>query len=98
MNDVERRISDILKIRVLPAMREYLSGIELEEFRDGVATIHLTGTCSGCPSAQAAINELLRTTLLAEVAEVKEVVLDAPEGEAMYEFARKVLNKEISLG
>lgn len=51
----------------------------------------LTGQCAGCPSAYLTTEELIRSTLLTEVPELREVVLEQQVSDDLLEQARRLL-------
>ena len=51
----------------------------------------LTGRCAGCPSAYLTTEEVIRSTLLAEVPELCEVVLEQQVSDELLAQARRLL-------
>lgn len=77
-NDVENKIIEVLEQYIRPAVEQDGGLITFKELRDGVVTVQMRGSCSGCPSStmtlKAGIEALLKR-LLPDV--VKEVVSEA---------------------
>jgi Fe-S cluster biogenesis protein NfuA len=74
-NDVENKIIEVLEQYIRPAVEQDGGLITFKELKDGVVTVQMRGSCSGCPSStmtlKAGIEALLKR-LLPDV--VKEVV------------------------
>jgi Fe-S cluster biogenesis protein NfuA len=77
-NDVENKIIEVLEEYIRPAVEQDGGLITFKELRDGVVTVQLRGSCSGCPSStmtlKAGIEALLKRLLPNDV---KEVVSEA---------------------
>jgi Fe-S cluster biogenesis protein NfuA len=48
--DLRERVEQVLKVHAAPALELDGSGIEVVAVADGVASVRLTGACSGCPT------------------------------------------------
>jgi NFU1 iron-sulfur cluster scaffold homolog, mitochondrial len=78
VNDVENKIIEVLEQYIRPAVEQDGGLITFKELKDGVVTVQLRGSCSGCPSSQMTLKagiEALLKRLLPE--DVKEVVSEA---------------------
>lgn len=75
---VEHRILAVLDEYVRPAVESDGGEIALRSFRDGVVTVELKGSCSGCPSSTVTLKNGIEHLLKQMVPEVREVV--AAEG------------------
>jgi Fe-S cluster biogenesis protein NfuA len=77
-NDVENKIIEVLEQYIRPAVENDGGQITFKELREGVVTVQLRGSCSGCPSStmtlKAGIEALLKRLLPNDV---KEVVSEA---------------------
>jgi len=77
-NDVENKIIEVLEQYIRPAVEQDGGLITFKELKDGIVTVQMRGSCSGCPSStmtlKAGIEALLKR-LLPE--DVKEVVSEA---------------------
>lgn len=77
-NEVEGRIIEVLEQYVRPAVEQDGGMITFKDLKDGVVTVQMRGSCSGCPSStmtlKAGIEALLKRLLPDEV---KEVVSEA---------------------
>lgn len=72
--DFEKRISEILEEYIKPAVESDGGAIELESYDDGVVSVVLKGSCSGCPSSTATLKGGIESLLKNMLPEVKEVV------------------------
>ena len=77
-NEVENKIVEILEQYIRPAVETDGGLITFKELKDGVVTVQMRGSCSGCPSStmtlKAGIEALLKRLLPDDV---KEVVSEA---------------------
>jgi len=77
-NEVENRIIEVLEQYIRPAVEQDGGMITFKELKDGVVTVQMRGSCSGCPSStmtlKAGIEALLKRLLPDSV---KEVVSEA---------------------
>lgn len=77
-NDLENKIIEILEQYIRPAVESDGGLITFKELKDGVVTVQMRGSCSGCPSStmtlKAGIEALLKRLLPDDV---KEVVSEA---------------------
>ncbi len=77
-NDVENKIVEVLEQYIRPAVEQDGGLITFKELKDGIVTVQMRGSCSGCPSStmtlKAGIEALLKRLLPNDV---KEVVSEA---------------------
>lgn len=77
-NEVENKIIEVLEQYIRPAVEQDGGLITFKELKDGVVTVQMRGSCSGCPSStmtlKAGIEALLKRLLPDQV---KEVVSEA---------------------
>lgn len=92
---MEQKIQTILEEKVNPVLAEHYGGAVLTAFEDGVAWVKLTGSCSGCPSAQQTLEEIVKDIVIKDIPEVQDIRLDTSVSEDLLDFARKLLNKEV---
>ncbi|MDO4553112.1 MAG: NifU family protein [Bacillota bacterium] len=92
---MKEKIEKVLKEKVDPLLAAHYGGVALVAYENGVAKVRLLGSCAGCPSAQYTVEDVVKTTLMEEVPEVKDVVLDTSISEDLLDMARKILNKEV---
>ncbi|MBS1524319.1 MAG: NifU family protein [Bacteroidetes bacterium] len=75
--DAEIKIQQILEDYVKPAVEQDGGAIHYKSFQDGVVTVELRGSCSGCPSSTVTLKAGIENLLKRMVPEVTEVVSEA---------------------
>jgi len=76
-DDAEVKIQQILHDYVRPAVEQDGGAITYKSFQDGVVTVELRGSCSGCPSSTITLKSGIESLLKRMVPEVTEVVSEA---------------------
>ncbi len=76
-SDIEIRIQQILHDYVRPAVEQDGGAIDYRSFDNGVVTVELRGSCSGCPSSTITLKAGIEGLLKRMVPEVEEVVAEA---------------------
>lgn len=77
-NEVENKIIEVLEQYIRPAVEQDGGLITFKDLKDGVVTVQMRGSCSGCPSSTMTLKtgiEALLKRLLPD--DVKEVVSEA---------------------
>ena len=72
--ETEIKIQQILNDYVRPAVEQDGGAISYRSFEDGVVTVELRGSCSGCPSSTITLKAGIENLLQRMVPEVKEVI------------------------
>jgi len=75
--DTEVKIQQILNDYVRPAVEQDGGAITYKSFDEGVVTVELRGSCSGCPSSTVTLKAGIESLLKRMVPEVTEVVSEA---------------------
>jgi Fe-S cluster biogenesis protein NfuA len=75
--DTEIKIQQILNDYVRPAVEQDGGAITYRSFNEGVVTVELRGSCSGCPSSTVTLKAGIENLLKRMVPEVSEVVSEA---------------------
>ena len=75
--EVEVKIVEILEQYIRPAVEGDGGSITFKGFENGVVTVQLRGSCSGCPSSTITLKAGIEGLLKRMVPEVKEVVSEA---------------------
>ena len=76
-SDIEVKIQQILSDYVRPAVEQDGGAIAYKSFDEGIVTVELRGSCSGCPSSTVTLKAGIESLLKRMVPEVTEVVSEA---------------------
>lgn len=71
INNIEK----VLDERVRPSLAQHGGDIQIEKLEDNMLHVRMHGQCSGCPSAELTLEELVSTELKEAFPELKKVVL-----------------------
>ena len=74
LDEIEKQIIKILDTKIKPAVARDGGDIKFKEFKNGVVTVQLQGSCSGCPSSTMTLKQGVQNLLCHYIPEVKEVV------------------------
>tara|TARA_B100000579_G_scaffold227368_1_gene186274 strand:+ start:2208 stop:2747 length:540 start_codon:yes stop_codon:yes gene_type:complete len=74
LNDIEKKIIKILDTKIKPAVARDGGDIKFKEFKDGIVTVQLQGSCSGCPSSTMTLKQGVQNILRHYIPDVKEVI------------------------
>lgn len=75
--EIENQIRQMLDEYVRPAVEGDGGAIDFKSFNDGIVTVVLKGSCSGCPSSTITLKSGIENLLKRMIPEVKEVVAEA---------------------
>jgi len=75
-SEVEMKIRAILDDYVKPAVEQDGGAISFHSYHDGVVTVQLKGSCSGCPSSTFTLKAGIENLLKRFIPEVKSVVAE----------------------
>ncbi len=73
-SEIEKKIINILETKVRPAVAKDGGDIKFKEFKNGVVTVNLQGSCSGCPSSTMTLKQGVQNLLCHYIPEIKEVI------------------------
>ena len=73
-DEIEKQIIKILDTKIKPAVARDGGDIQFKEFKNGVVTVQLQGSCSGCPSSIVTLKQGVQNLLCHYIPEVKEVI------------------------
>jgi Fe-S cluster biogenesis protein NfuA len=73
---ISQKIIDLLDNYVRPAVEQDGGNITFKSYHEGIVTVNLQGSCSGCPSATVTLKSGIENLLKRMVPEVKEVVAE----------------------
>jgi len=74
LSEVEKKIVEILENKIRPAVARDGGDIKFKEYKDGVVTVNLQGSCSGCPSSTMTLKQGVQNLLCHYIPEIKEVI------------------------
>ena len=74
LGELEKKIIKILDQKIRPAVAKDGGDIKFKEFKNGIVTVQLQGSCSGCPSSTMTLKQGVQNLLCHYLPEVKEVV------------------------
>ena len=74
LSDIEKQIIKILETKVRPAVARDGGDIKFKDFKDGIVTVNLQGSCSGCPSSTITLKQGVQNLLCHYIPEIKEVI------------------------
>ena len=72
-NNVINKINEVLETKIRPAVAKDGGDIKFSSFKDGVVTVELKGSCSGCPSSTMTLKQGVQNLLCHYIPEVKKV-------------------------
>ena len=72
-NVVVNKINEVLDSKIRPAVARDGGDITFKSFKDGVVTVELKGSCSGCPSSIMTLKQGVQNLLCHYIPEVKSV-------------------------
>jgi len=73
-NEIEHKIVEVLEQYIRPAVENDGGLIVFKSFTEGIVTVVLKGSCSGCPSSTVTLKGGIEALLKRLIPEVKEVV------------------------
>ena len=72
-NEIINKINEVLDSKIRPAVARDGGDITFNSFKDGVVTVELKGSCSGCPSSVMTLKQGVQNLLCHYIPEVKGV-------------------------
>ena len=72
--EIEKKIIKILDSKIRPAVARDGGDIKFKEYKDGIVTVQLQGSCSGCPSSVMTLKQGVQNLLCHYIPEVNEVI------------------------
>lgn len=77
-NEIENKIIEVLESYIRPAVEQDGGLITFKELKDGVVTVQMRGSCSGCPSSTQTLKQGIEALLKRLLPEhVNEVISEA---------------------
>ena len=72
--EIVKKIKELIDTYVKPAVETDGGNIEFKSYDEGIVTVVLQGSCSGCPSSTVTLKSGIEGMLKRMIPEVKEVV------------------------
>ena len=72
-NEIINKINEVLDTRIRPAVAKDGGDITFKSFENGIVTVELKGSCSGCPSSIMTLKQGVQNLLCHYIPEVKSV-------------------------
>jgi len=72
-NEIINKINEVLDSKIRPAVAKDGGDIKFKSFSNGVVTVELKGSCSGCPSAIMTLKQGVQNLFCHYIPEVKSV-------------------------
>ena len=72
-NEIINKINEVLDSKIRPAVARDGGDITFKSYADGVVTVELKGSCSGCPSSIMTLKQGVQNHLCHYIPEVKSV-------------------------
>ena len=74
LSEIEEKIIKILETKIRPAVARDGGDIKFKKYNNGIVTVQLQGSCSGCPSSIMTLKQGVQNLLCHYIPEVKEVI------------------------
>ncbi len=74
LNEIEKKIIQILDTKIRPAVARDGGDIKFKEFKDGKVKVEMQGSCSGCPSSTMTLKQGVENLLKHYIPEITEVI------------------------
>lgn len=87
------QVNQVIQEKIRPRLQEHQGDIQLISVEDGVVRIKFLGACSGCPSADITVEEVVKGLLQQEIPEIQDVILIHEVNEELLDMARAILNR-----
>ena len=72
-SEIVDKINEVLNTKIRPAVAKDGGDIKFKSFKNGVVTVELKGSCSGCPSSIMTLKQGVQNLLCHYIPEVKKV-------------------------
>ena len=72
-NEIINKINEVLDTKIRPAVARDGGDITFKSFKDGIVTVELKGSCSGCPSSIMTLKQGVQNLLCHYIPEIKSV-------------------------
>lgn len=87
------KIEQVLDEKIRPELSLHGGNIRVEKLEQGVLYVRMTGQCSGCPSAELTMENLVNVELKEAFPELSQVVLATGVSDELISAAREMLQR-----
>jgi Fe-S cluster biogenesis protein NfuA len=88
------QIEDILEQKVRPELGGHEGDIEIVAWENGILKVRFLGKCSNCPSASLTMESVVKTAVMENIPEVKDVVLVTGVSDETWNMAKQILDQK----
>ena len=74
LSEIEEKIIKILETKIRPAVARDGGDIKFKKYNNGIVTVQLQGSCSGCPSSIMTLKQGVQNLLCHYIPEIKKVI------------------------
>ena len=74
LSEIEKKIIKILETKIRPTVARDGGDIKFKKYNNGIVTVQLQGSCSGCPSSIMTLKQGVQNLLCHYIPEIKEVI------------------------
>ena len=74
LSEIEKKIVKILETKIRPAVARDGGDIKFKKYNNGIVTVQLQGSCSGCPSSIMTLKQGVQNLLCHYIPEIKKVI------------------------
>ena len=74
LSEIEENIIKILETKIRPAVARDGGDIKFKKYNNGIVTVQLQGSCSGCPSSIMTLKQGVQNLLCHYIPEIKKVI------------------------
>ena len=90
--DLKEKVQKILDDDINVKLILHGGGASLTSCEDGIAKIKFTGACASCMSQTDTFDQVIKSTVLEKVPEIRDVVVDDSVSDELLDFARQILS------
>ena len=74
LSEIEEKIIKILETKIRPAVARDGGDIKFKKYNNGIVTVQLQGSCSGCPSSIMTLKQGVQNLLCHYIPEIEKVI------------------------
>ena len=74
LSEIEKKIIQILETKIRPAVARDGGDIKFKKYNNGIVTVQLQGSCSGCPSSIMTLKQGVQNLLCHYIPEIEKVI------------------------